>query len=191
MPRPRNGIAAAESLAVTDALSLRERLDLTIAGDRASLGALFVLYGDMVYGVSRRYTNCSADAEDVTQDLFVRLPTALRGFIGATASFPAWLRRIAVRQSLVMLRSGRRRREVSIDGIASLVVRADHALDRMTIQSALTRLSDEHRTVFLLREVEGFDHREIADALGISVANSEVRLHRARRQLRDLLRGTT
>ena len=62
MPRPRNGIAAAESLAVTDALSLRERLDLTIAGDRASLGALFVLYGDMVYGVSRRYTTCSADA---------------------------------------------------------------------------------------------------------------------------------
>ena len=85
MPRPRNGIAAAESLAVTDALSLRERLDLTIAGYRASLGALFVRYGDMVYGVSRRYTTCSADAEDVTQELFVRLPTALRGFIGATA----------------------------------------------------------------------------------------------------------
>ena len=191
MPRPRNGIAAAVTHAAADVMSLRERLDLTIAGDRASLGALFTIYGDMVYGASRRYTTCSADAEDVTQDLFVRLPTALRGFTGATESFPAWLRRVAVRQTLVLLRSGRRRREVSVDGIASLVARSDHALDRMTIQSALTRLSDEHRTVFLLREVEGFDHREIADALGISIANSEVRLHRARRQLRDLLRGTT
>ena len=191
MPRPRNGTAAAATISAAVAVSLRERLDLTIAGDRASLGGLFVLYGDMVYGVAHRYTRCSADAEDITQDLFVRLPTALRGFTGATESFPAWLRRVAVRQALVLLRSGRRRREVSIDGVVSLVARADHALDRMTIQSALMRLSDEHRTVFLLREVDGFDHREIADVLGISVANSEVRLHRARRQLRELLRGTT
>ena len=191
MPRPRNGSAAAETLAADRVLSLRERLDLTIAGDRASLGALFVLYADMVYGVARRYTPSAADAEDVTQDLFIRLPMALRGFTGATPSFPGWLRRVAVRQALVHLRGGRRRREVSIDEVASLVARADHALDRMTIQSALTRLSDEHRTVFLLRELEGFDHREIAEMLGISVANSEVRLHRARRQLRDLLRGST
>ena len=191
MPRQRNATAAAVTLAADDVVSLRERLDLAMAGDRASLGALFVLYGDMVYGVAHRYTTSSADAEDVTQDLFVRLPTALRGFTGATAGFPAWLRRVAVRQALVLLRSGRRRREVSIDGVASLVARADHALDRLTIQSALTRLSDEHRTVFLLRELEGFDHREIAEMLGISVANSEVRLHRARRQLRDLLRGST
>ena len=172
-------------------VSFRERLDLTIAGDRDSLGGLFVLYGDMVFGVACRYTGCSADAEDVTQDLFVRLPKALRAFTGAPDAFPAWLRRVAVRQSLMLLRSGRRRREVSIDGVASLVARVDHTLDRLTIQQALTLLSEEHRTVFLLRELEGFDHREIAEALGISVANSEVRLHRARRQLRDLLRGST
>ncbi len=191
MPPPRNGTAAAVTLSADDVVSLRDRLDLAIAGDRASLGALFVRYGDMVFGVARRYTACSADAEDVTQDLFVRLPAALRGFTGDIASFPAWLRRVAVRQALVLMRSGRRRREVSIDGVASLVARADHALERLTIQTALTRLSDDHRTVFLLREFEGFDHREIADLLGISVANSEVRLHRARRQLRDLLRGST
>lgn len=191
MPRQRNGTAVAVTLTADDAVSLRDRLDLTMAGDRDSLGGIFVLYGDMVFAVARRYTTCAADAEDVTQDLFVRLPLALRGFTGATAAFPAWLRRVAVRQSLVLLRSGRRRREVSIDGVASLVVRADHVLDRLTIQQALTLLSEEHRTVFLLRELEGFDHREIAEALGISVANSEVRLHRARRQLRDLLRGST
>ncbi|MCY7378281.1 MAG: sigma-70 family RNA polymerase sigma factor [Gemmatimonadaceae bacterium] len=191
MPRPRNGTAAAVTLTADVVVSLRDRLDLTIAGDRDSLGGLFVLYGDMVFAVARRYTRCSADAEDVTQDLFVRLPMALRGFTGATATFPAWLRRVAVRQALVLLRSGRRRREVSIDGVASLVARADHVLDRLTIQKAVTLLSEEHRTVFLLRELEGFDHREIAEALGISVANSEVRLHRARRQLRDLLRGST
>jgi RNA polymerase sigma-70 factor (ECF subfamily) len=70
------------------------------------------------------------------------------------------------------------------------MARTDHALERMSIDSALDRLSDDHRTVFLLKEVEGYDHAEIAELLGISTANSEVRLHRARRQLRDLLRGS-
>jgi RNA polymerase sigma-70 factor (ECF subfamily) len=88
------------------------------------------------------------------------------------------------------LRGGRRRREVSVDGVASLIARPDHALERLSIEAALEQLSDEHRTVFLLKEVEGLDHAEIAELLGITVANSEVRLHRARRQLRDFLRGS-
>jgi RNA polymerase sigma-70 factor (ECF subfamily) len=74
--------------------------------------------------------------------------------------------------------------------VASLLAPSDPVIERITIEDALARLSDEHRTVFLLKEVEGFAHTEIAELLAISVANSEVRLHRARRQLRDLLRGS-
>ena len=88
------------------------------------------------------------------------------------------------------LRRGRRRRESSVEGVAALVMRDDHTLERLSIEEALERLSPEHRTVFLLKEVEGYEHSEIADLLGISVSNSEVRLHRARRQLRELLGGS-
>ena len=130
------------------------------------------------------------DAEDVTQDVFVRLPSALRGFTGTTEQFGGWIRRVAVRQTLMQLRGGRRRREVTVEGVAELFARDDDPLDRMTIDAALERLSDEHRVVFLLKEVEGYEHREIAELLDISIANSEVRLHRARRQLRELLRGS-
>jgi RNA polymerase sigma-70 factor (ECF subfamily) len=79
---------------------------------------------------------------------------------------------------------------VGVEGVASLLAPSDGTLERMTIEVALERLSDDHRTVFLLKEVEGYDHAEIAELLGISIANSEIRLHRARRQLRELLRGS-
>ena len=190
MPRSTHGCTLPVTPLDDDPEVFRARLDRTVAGDMAALGELFAAHGDLVYRTAVRLTGGTADAEDVTQELFVRLPAALRGFTGGRASFVGWIRRVAVREALMHLRSGRRRREVSVDGVAALVAREDHALDRLSIERALARLSDEHRTVFLLKEVEGFAHTEIAELLGISVANSEVRLHRARRQLRDLLRGS-
>jgi RNA polymerase sigma-70 factor, ECF subfamily len=173
-----------------DPTGLRSLLDRVIRGDPSALGELFVTHGDLVYGTAHGLTRGAADADDVTQELFIRLPAALRGFTGPASSFPGWLRRVAVRQALMLLRTGRRRREVTVEGVASLVARRDDALERLSIETALDQLSVEHRTVFLLKEVEGLDHAEIAELLDISVANSEVRLHRARRQLRDLLRGS-
>ncbi len=166
----------------------RARLERVQAGDMVALGEMFAEYGDEVFRAAARLTGSRADAEDVTQELFVRLPTAARGFTGSVAQFPGWIRRVAVRQALMAVRGGRRRREVSVDRVASLTMASDNPLDRLTIDAALERLSDEHRTVFLLKEVEGYAHTEIAELLGISTANSEVRLHRARRQLRELLR---
>ena len=172
------------------AVTFRSLLERVQANDMTALGELFTEYGDLVYRTVLRLTASRADAEDATQELFVRLPGAVRGFTGTAATFPAWIRRVAVRQALMNLRGGRRRREVSVEGVASLMAKSDHPLERMSIDAALDRLSDDYRTVFLLKEVEGYDHAEIAELLGISTANSEVRLHRARRQLRDLLRGS-
>lgn len=170
--------------------ALRARLERVEMRDMVALGELYAEFADLVFRAALRLTGSRADAEDVTQELFLRLPGAVRGFTGTSAQFPAWIRRVAVRQSLMHMRSGRRRREVSVDAVASLVSAADTPLARLSIESALARISDEHRTVFLLKEVEGYDHAEIAELLGISTANSEVRLHRARRQLRELLRGS-
>ena len=159
-------------------------------GDGEALGLLYAAYGTLVFHTARRLTGNRADAEDVTQEVFVRLGATVGGFVGAAEQFPGWLRRVTVRASLMRMRGGRRRREVDVDEVAALVSRTDDTLDRLSIEAALARLSVEHRTVFLLKEVEGYDHAEIAELVGITVANSEVRLHRARRQLRELLRGS-
>jgi RNA polymerase sigma-70 factor (ECF subfamily) len=170
--------------------ALRRRLASLELGDAEGLHAVYAEYGEMVFRTARRLTGSRADAEDVTQEVFVRLSVAIGSFSGDVSQFPAWLRRVAVRSSLMRMRSGRRRREVDVEGVASLVSAPDQTLDRLSLEAALARLSTEHRTVFLLKEVEGYDHREIAELVGISVANSEVRLHRARRHLRELLGGS-
>lgn len=190
MPRPTPRVIASLASSRDEAAIFRTRLDRAIAGETTALGELYASHGDLVFGSARRLTGSTPDAEDVTQNLFVRLPAALRGFTGGRSSFDAWIRRVAVREALMHLRRGRRRRESSVEGIAALVMREDRTLDRLSIEEALERLSTEHRTVFLLKEVEGYEHSEIADLLGITVANSEVRLHRARRQLRELLGGS-
>jgi len=190
MPPLSRGSAAPAVVVDDEPAAFRVRIGRVVAGDVEALGELFVRYGDLVHRTAYRLTSSRADADDVTQELFVRLPLALQGFTGGISTFSAWIRRVAVRQSLMLLRAGRRRGEVSVDGVASLVAAGDQVVERLTIEHALARLSDEHRTVFLLKEVEGFAHSEIAELLGISVANSEVRLHRARRELRELLRGS-
>jgi RNA polymerase sigma-70 factor (ECF subfamily) len=189
--RPPSDGSAVTALFVDDEHArLRVQLERVASGDRAALGELFVAFGDLVYRTALRLAANRADAEDVTQELFVRLPGAVRGFTGGPSSFPGWIRRVAVRQTLMSMRTTRRRREVDVGEIATLVARPDDPAGRLTIEAALARLSAEHRTVFLLKEVEGLSHAEIAELIGISVANSEVRLHRARRELRDMLRGS-
>jgi len=191
MTRPPHGAPA--PLLATDTgipTTFRACIDRLRSSDTSALGELFAEHGDMVFRAALRLTGNRADAEDVTQEVFVRLAGAIRGFTGSAAHFPGWLRRVAVRQALMHLRGGRRRREVSVDSVSSLTMTADAALERLSIESALAQLSDDQRTVFLLKEVEGYAHAEIAELLGISTANSEVRLHRARRQLCTLLRGS-
>lgn len=190
MHRPRHATATSLADDADPPRALRERIALARQGDRDALGELFLGFGDDVFRSALRLTGSSADAEDVTQDVFVRLPSALGGFTGPSEMFGPWIRRVAVRQALMHLRSGRRRREVTVEGVANLFAATDDLVGRLTIAAALQRLSDEHRVVFLLKEVEGYEHREIAELLEISVANSEVRLHRARRELRELLRGS-
>src|SRR4051812_19119770 len=191
MSPPRLGATVSRS-ADTDAapVVLRAQLEALVSGDHDALAWLYGEYGSLVFNTARRLTQSRADAEDVTQDVFVRLAATADGFVGTTEQFPGWIRRIAVRAALMRMRGGRRRREVDVEDVAALVSRADDMLTRLTLETALQQLSDEHRTVFLLKEVEGYGHAEIAELVGITVANSKVRLHRARRQLRDILRGS-
>ena len=162
----------------------------TMDGDEAAFASIYQRHAPAAFAAAARLLGDTHDAEDVIQELFVALPTTLSAYDPSRGALGAWLRRVAVRVALMRMRTVRRRRETDAESVAGLLARDDATLERISIEAAIDRLSDEQRTVFLLKEVEGYDHREIASLLEISVANSEVRLFRARQALRAFLGGS-
>jgi len=131
-----------------------------------------------------RLTGSRDDAEDVVQDLFVGLPRALKAY-REQGRFESWLKRIAVRLCLIRLRSRKRRHEVPIDAVATELAReAMNPADIVALERVILSLPATLRSVFVLREIEGFSHDEIAAMLNITATNSAQRLSRAWRQLR-------
>lgn len=163
------------------------------AGAPEALAALFAAHGAAMHRVAWRLTCSAEDARDIVQDVFVMLPEALAGYEGR-GSLAGWLHRLTVRAALMRMRAARRRREVAWDEEASAQPPRDASpeavLDRMAIEQALAALPAQLRTVFVLREIEGYSHAEIAALLGLRRGTSEVHLFRARQRLRALLRGS-
>jgi RNA polymerase sigma-70 factor, ECF subfamily len=151
--------------------------------DNETIAAIYRRHADTLVAVAYRLLLSRADAEDVVHDLFVGLPEALQKY-EERGRMESWLKRIVVRLALTRLRT---RRRLAADELADGVVAAADPVNRVAIQRALAELSPTLRAVLVLKEVEGFSHAEIATMLGISVGASEVRLHRALRQLRALL----
>lgn len=158
-----------------------------MSGDGDAIATIYALHGAAVYASVHRLAGNAADAEDVVQELFSALTQSLQGYDPLVGPLRPWLRRVAVRLTLMRLRSQRRRREVDVAAVAELLAHRDTPTERLTLEDALARLGDDQRQVFLLKEVEGYQHREIAGLLNISVANSEIRLFRARQALRAML----
>ena len=159
-------------------------------GDADALHEVYERYADDVYRIALRLTGSSADAYDVTHDVFLGLPEAMQRY-DPERPFGPWFRGVAVRTAQMRLRSARRRREVALPDVAGLAVRSrqEAVVDRLTLEKALDNLSPDLRSVVVLRELEGLSYQEIADLLGIKKSAVAVRLHRARRRLRDILRG--
>jgi RNA polymerase sigma-70 factor (ECF subfamily) len=172
-----------------EATSLDERALIAHAasGSHDALAALFELHSPQVHRVAYRLTMSADEADDVVQDLFIGLPEALAAFSG-TGDFAAWLRTVAVRTALMRMRGNRRRtaRAIRAEGEKDTAM-SNFILDRMAIATALAALPEDLRVVFMLRDIEGYSHAEIAALLGIRTGTAEVRLHRARRRLRALL----
>lgn len=175
-------------------------------GSGEALGDLYRGYADLVYGLAYRVTGSREEAEDVLQDIFVGLPRALRNY-REQDRFEGWLKRVVVRTALMRLRAVRRKREEPLEELVSsaggvagrsapgpaaqgLVVPGAaspglHPVDRIAMQRALEGLPDTYRIVFVLKEIEGYSHREIAELLGISAGGSATRLSRAWALLRE------
>ena len=157
------------------------------SGSHDALAALFELHSSQVHRLAYRLTMSADEADDIVQDLFIGLPEALNAYSGK-GDFSAWLRKVAVRTTLMRMRASRRRTSTAIRAAGeSDSAMSNFMLDRMAIATALAALPDDLRVAFMLRDIEGYSHAEIAAMLNIRAGTAEVRVHRARRKLRALL----
>ncbi len=166
-------------------------------GDEAAFAALFDLHKRRVYSLCLRMTGDVVEAEDLAQDAFIQVFRKLATFRG-DATFSTWLYRVVVNTVLMKFRR-RRLRPVSLDEpvrLESSYVQRDvsrddldllGAVDRIALQRAVEELPPGCRTIFVLHEVEGYEHQEIARLLRCSVGNSKSQLHKARLKMRVML----
>ncbi len=169
-----------------------DRMDdvaLAAAGDVRAFERLYRAHLPRVHGLVRRMT-AGRDADELTQDVFVRLWQKLSSFRGESA-FSTWLHRLAANVVIERFRTDttRRQRHVDGEGIFESLPGARSSGDlAMDLETALEKLPDGAREIFVLHDVEGYKHQEIADLLEISAGTSKAQLHRARMILRRHLR---
>ncbi|HEX5726191.1 MAG TPA: sigma-70 family RNA polymerase sigma factor [Longimicrobiaceae bacterium] len=160
---------------------------LAAAGDAHAFGRLYRDHVARIHTLARRMIG-DAEADEVTQDVFVRAWEKLRTFRGE-AAFGTWLHRLAV--NLILAKraalAGRSQRDGGPDALETRPARAAAPELRMDFERAVRHLPDGAKQVFVLFDVEGYRHEEIAQMLGISVGTSKSQLHRARMILREHL----
>ncbi len=166
-------------------------------GDSDAFAALFQRHKTRIYSVCLRMTNNTAEAEDLTQDAFLQVFRKLSTFHGDSA-LSTWLYRIAVNTVLMHFRK-KALRQISLDEPYSQdakTVRREYgnrddrlagSVDRIALARAIAELPVGYRTIFLLHEVEGYEHQEIAELLNCSVGNSKSQLHKAKLRIREVL----
>jgi RNA polymerase sigma-70 factor (ECF subfamily) len=164
-------------------------------GDRSAFDELVkTSYAD-VYTLAYRLTGNQEDARDVVQDTYLRAYKGLKRFRG-DAQFSTWIYRITANCASTYMAKGRRQRHDDLDDNDQLIderpefdpeSRADAAILRDRVEAALEQLPDKLRSVVVLRDIYDLTHEDIADQLGITVPAAKVRLHRARRKLREQL----
>ena len=163
-------------------------------GDMQAFEELFRQHRRLVYGLCLRMTQDVAEAEDVTQEVFVLLFRKIGGFRGE-ANFTTWLHRLTVNQVLMRFRKNKSRREDALedDGLRPhesarpTSPMASQVIDRITLESAIAKLPPGYRAAFILHDIEGYGHEEVARILGCAVGTSKSQLHKARTKLRKLL----
>ncbi len=159
------------------------------AGDHDAFAALYHEHAGRIYALCLRLEGDSVRAAELTQDAFVRAWERLRTYRGES-SFGTWLHRIAVNVVLTDRRASfRRARRVLVTAEPEEFERPGSAspADRLDLEQAIARLPDGARAVFVLHDVEGYTHEEIAESAGIAAGTSKAQLFRARRLLRGML----
>ena len=159
-------------------------------GDEAAMRALWARHAPHIDAVVRRLVGNDLDlAADVAQEVWIQIFRALPQYRG-DSQFGTWAHRIAVNRTLNALRKTRRLAKIETDveeDSALVEPEPERALMLATIEKAANRLSPGARAVFMLHDVEGYTHEEIAERLGITAGGSKSQLFKARAKLRTML----
>ena len=161
---------------------------LAAAGDSRAFERLYRRHVPRIFTLVRRMVGGETDAEEITQDTFVRAWERLGSFRGE-ATFGTWLHRLAVNVALNWRKNAARSRQRFDDGaVVELFPGRRHAGDEaMDLEEAIGALPPGARQVFVLHDVEGLRHEEIAELVGVTAGTSKAQLHRARMLLRKRL----
>jgi RNA polymerase sigma-70 factor (ECF subfamily) len=176
-----------------------DTIRLAQQGNAAAFEQLYRRYSSRVFAVCLRIVNNESEAEDLTQEVFLQLFRKIHTFRGE-AKFSTWLYRLSTNLALMRLRR-KRHPEVSLDAaleseeddsrpaieLGAPDLQLTGAVDRMNLSKAIEQLPDGYREMFILHDVEGYEHHEIAALLGCSAGNSKSQLYKARVRLRELL----
>jgi len=169
-------------------------------GDHAAFAQIYATHKRRVYSLCLRMLGNIAEAEDLTQEAFLQLHRKIATFRGDSA-FSTWLHRLTINVVLMHLRR-KGLNLISLDeaqdptsehgphrSFGAQDTRLAGTLDRMTLEKAVEDLPAGYRLIFVLHDIEGYEHNEIASLLDCSIGNSKSQLHKARMKLRDALRA--
>lgn len=167
---------------------------LAAAGDMEAFEKIYRRYHQRVYALCLRMTRNVAQAEDLAQDVFIQLLRKINTFRG-DSSFTTWLHRLTVNQVLMHFRRPIQKAEQTTedDTAPTPIARGTEnpnkmsVIDQISLGEAIRQLPRGYRTVFILHDVEGYEHEEIGKMLGCAVGTSKSQLHKARMRLRRLL----
>jgi len=165
------------------------------SGDMDAFEMLYERHYRRVYSLCLRMVANVTEAEDLTQEVFIHLFRKLGSFRGDSA-FTTWLHRLTVNHVLMHFRRrGVRLEKTTEEGempdqieLGTERPESMPVVDRIALDNAIAKLPPGYRSVFVLHDVEGYEHEEVANMLGVSVGTSKSQLHKARLKLRDLLR---
>jgi RNA polymerase sigma-70 factor, ECF subfamily len=194
--RVPSNIPLQRTQAEADNSSERHTIRLAQMGDAAAFERIFRKYWRRVYALCLRMVRNTTEAEDLTQEAFLQLFRKIHTFRGESV-FSTWLHRVSVNVVLMRLRK-KNLMEIPLenandeeDSYRNEIGAPDPVLsgtiDRVNLDRAIGELPPGYRKAFMLHDVEGYEHQEIAEILGCSVGNSKSQLHKARMRLRDLL----
>jgi len=183
----------------TGELTEAEAIRRAQQGDAAAFERIYRLHGRRVYALCLRMVGNTAEAEDLAQEAFLQLFRKIATFRGESA-FSTWLHRLSVNVVLMRLRKKtlaatsldeRNESDEESSGarkdIGGPDLRLSGSVDRVNLERAVQRLPPGYRSIFVLHDVQGYEHNEIASIMKCSIGNSKSQLHKARMRLRELL----
>lgn len=175
-----------EQMTYSISMSETELINACLAQDRLAQKKLYDRYSSAMYTVAYRITSDFELAQDVLQESFIKVFRHLEGF-RRESTLGAWIKTIVVRTALSRIKKEQHFAPIEDLPPDQSTLRWSHSLDAEYLEQSIQALPVGYRTVFLLIEVEGYSHQEVADLLGISVGTSKSQLFYAKKRLRQTL----